>query len=88
MFKVIEHTERRADAELLDFVLDEELCRLGECLLHFTDADDATAGIEQTTLNDSASHVMGLAGTTTAPSTEVASTVGPVERFKDLGRRD
>jgi hypothetical protein len=34
---VVEYPELRADAELLDLVLDEQLRRLGERLLHLTD---------------------------------------------------
>jgi hypothetical protein len=40
---VVEDSELRADSELLNLVLDEKLCRLGEvfCL---TDAGDPAAG--------------------------------------------
>jgi hypothetical protein len=44
---VVEHSELRADLELLDLVFDEKLCRLSECLLNLTDADDAATGLSR-----------------------------------------
>ena len=58
---VVEDSELRAHAELLDFVLDEKLCRLGESLLHLTDAHDAASRVKQAMLDDSACHVVGFA---------------------------
>jgi hypothetical protein len=51
----------RADLELLDLVFDEKLCRLSECLLNLTDADDAATGVEQAMLDDGSSDEVGLA---------------------------
>jgi hypothetical protein len=53
--------KRWADAELLDLVLDEKLCRLGECLLDFTDADDARVWLQQAVLDYGSSHEVGFA---------------------------
>ena len=47
MSQFVENPEQMAHPELLDVVLDEQLCALSECLLHLADADDATAGIDQ-----------------------------------------
>jgi hypothetical protein len=58
---VVEDSELRADPKLLDFVLDEKLCGLGERLLNLTDADDARAWIKQAVLDYSACHVVGFA---------------------------
>ena len=40
---VVENAEQGSDVILLDLVFDEQLGRLGEGLLNFTDADDASA---------------------------------------------
>jgi hypothetical protein len=45
----------------LDLVLDEKLCRLGEGLLHLTDAGYSAARVKQAVLDDGSSHEVGLA---------------------------